>query len=125
MKECGRRVAAIAIYTVLPASEAFQGVAKAGPAGIESGDRRGIPRCDIVEHEDVGGTFRIAPVFLIHGCGGPAHAGLDLRDQHAKVSRNQLTALDCGHCDERRRSGQISMDILRPLQLGALPLLVR
>ncbi|MET4602242.1 hypothetical protein ABIB90_001709 [Bradyrhizobium sp. JR4.1] len=108
MKQCGRRVAAIAIYTVRPAPDGHsQGVTKAGPAGVESGDRRGIPECDIVEYEDVGGTFRIAPVFLIHGCGRPAHAGLDLRDQLAKVSRNQLTAIDFGHCDERRRSGQI------------------
>ncbi|MCK1339535.1 hypothetical protein IVB38_26900 [Bradyrhizobium sp. 38] len=62
---------------------------------------------DVVEQEDIGGTFRITAVFLIHGCGDPAHAGLDLRDQQAKVSRNQQTALGFGHCDQRRRSGQI------------------
>jgi hypothetical protein len=106
--KCGhRRRSGRELRRIAGFRQAFQRVAKAGPAGVESGDRRGIPGCDVVEQEDLGGTFGIASVFLIHDCGGPAHAGLDLRDQHAKVSRNQLTALDLGNCDERRRSDPI------------------
>jgi hypothetical protein len=57
------------------------------------------------------------------GCGDPAHAGLDPCDQQGKVRRNYLAALDV--YDKKRRVGQIGMDILRPLRLGAMPLLVR
>lgn len=85
----------------------LQGVAEARPTGVEGGIRRGITRRDIVENEDVGGTFRIATVFLIQDCGYPAHAGLDLRDQAAKVGCDQLTAIGVRHRDVRRRASEI------------------
>lgn len=84
-------------------------------AGVEGSTRASITGRDVVEQDHVGGTFRIVTVFeihgCVHGCGDPAHARLDLRDQQTKV-RGGVSA-------------KFSMDILRPLQLGALPLLVR
>ena len=95
----------------------------AAPPSVESRVGCGITTRDVVEQDDDCGTFFIAAVFFIHGCGDPAHAGLDPCDQQGKVLRNDLAALDV--YEKKRRVGQIGMDILRPLRLGAMPLLVR
>ncbi|BAC45652.1 bll0387 [Bradyrhizobium diazoefficiens USDA 110] len=109
---CSRRRADRDLHRVAGIRQVLQGVAKARPADVEGGTRRGIARRDVVEHENVGGTGLIAVVVLLracidHGCVDQAHAALDLRDQAAKVGRNQLTAVGLGRRDERWRAGQI------------------
>ncbi|MFK4511463.1 hypothetical protein IQ17_06425 [Bradyrhizobium daqingense] len=95
-------------------------------AGRVDRERRacgGITGRDVVEYDDVRGTFGIAGVFLVHGCGDPAHAGLC--DQQAKVGAINSRLSTAGTATRGGVSAKFSMDILRPPQLGALPLLVR
>lgn len=125
MLTCDRAWAAVLLATAgLPNSDNHCTSETGGsPPSVESRVGCGITTRDVVEQDDDCGTFFIAAVFFIHGCGDPAHAGLDPCDQQGKVLRNHLAALDV--YEKKRRVGQIGMDILRPLRLGAMPLLVR
>ncbi|MFK4536279.1 hypothetical protein ABIA00_004462 [Bradyrhizobium ottawaense] len=115
--------------------EALQGVAKARPAGVEGGARRRIARRDVVEHENVGGTGRIAMIVVRRPISNrPASimaASIRRMLLSIRVIRERRSA-----AINRRLSvssiamsggvpAKFSMDILRTPQLGTLPLLVR